>query len=699
MSEPTAESEQVQQGDEPSMEDILASIRKIIADDDQVMDIAPPQPLGEASTVNEGAGFSLSQNLEGELTANTGVESNLQSRNLDEDSVFKGLLDGDDAELSGDALSSSEASVVDLDIDALLGGADFQPSSVDIPMLSEDDFVSDSLSGGLEIDALEMPEMDENADLSISEENEAAISSFLNDDVAFQPLNAETETVKANETLSSDSQNDSIFNESNIEIESNFAAEDESEDSLFAELESIISNEALEMPDMDAAPQSVESDVTDHLIEPVTDRTAKKGFLAAGLAGLGIGKAKSATKDVTESVQSDMKEKLVLNGQADSTPEREVSDFESMLNRLIDDKGDAVEPAIIETEVESDTEALIDSSEFDDIDFNLAGPGLNTDDEDMDLVKSLMADLTEPEVTSESVVSDIAPETVQLTELGSAEALSSGSEVVIPDLGDSETDNQNSDSAEADINIMDEILDMSLEDEIIDHPADTIDGDADVAGDLEDIEAMLEIPTPEQTIPDFTAEDIAAHELENIKENASEPNALTLSEIAASAESDAEALESNSQEIGDVDGVLGIVSLGAAAAGAGAVMTTLQTQEADIEALEEISEEETIDLEVPLESESATKIDNKKETADMARAAAKSDAILDDVTETATADAFASLNQLVEEQAITAERGDRIGDLVMEALRPMLKEWLDSNLKGIVERAVTKEVKRIASGK
>ena len=82
----------------------------------------------------------------------------------------------------------------------------------------------------------------------------------------------------------------------------------------------------------------------------------------------------------------------------------------------------------------------------------------------------------------------------------------------------------------------------------------------------------------------------------------------------------------------------------------------------------------------------------------MARAK-KTDTIIDEVTETASAGAFASLNQVVEEKAVVAERGDRIGDLVQEALRPMLKEWLDANLKGIVERAVTKEVKRISSGK
>jgi cell pole-organizing protein PopZ len=79
--------------------------------------------------------------------------------------------------------------------------------------------------------------------------------------------------------------------------------------------------------------------------------------------------------------------------------------------------------------------------------------------------------------------------------------------------------------------------------------------------------------------------------------------------------------------------------------------------------------------------------------------AVRSDAILDDVTEEATMSAFAQLNQVVEDKAILSERGPRIGDLVQEALKPMLKEWLDENLQGIVERAVAKEVKRIATGK
>lgn len=75
------------------------------------------------------------------------------------------------------------------------------------------------------------------------------------------------------------------------------------------------------------------------------------------------------------------------------------------------------------------------------------------------------------------------------------------------------------------------------------------------------------------------------------------------------------------------------------------------------------------------------------------------DSILDEVTEAAASDAFATLNQLVEEKTEYEESGPRIGDLVQDALRPMLKEWLDEHLKDIVSRAVDKEVKRIASGK
>ena len=38
-------------------------------------------------------------------------------------------------------------------------------------------------------------------------------------------------------------------------------------------------------------------------------------------------------------------------------------------------------------------------------------------------------------------------------------------------------------------------------------------------------------------------------------------------------------------------------------------------------------------------------------------------------------------------------------DLVVEMLRPMLREWLDDNLPGMVERLVRAEIERVARGR
>jgi len=117
--------------------------------------------------------------------------------------------------------------------------------------------------------------------------------------------------------------------------------------------------------------------------------------------------------------------------------------------------------------------------------------------------------------------------------------------------------------------------------------------------------------------------------------------------------------------------------------------------EAESEPELEVAEIETAETQITeFETIDAAEI----ETASMPVKAVKTDTIIDEVTESATAGAFAELNQVVEDKAVFNERGPRIGDLVQDALRPMLKEWLDANLKGIVERAVTKEVKRISKG-
>lgn len=63
------------------------------------------------------------------------------------------------------------------------------------------------------------------------------------------------------------------------------------------------------------------------------------------------------------------------------------------------------------------------------------------------------------------------------------------------------------------------------------------------------------------------------------------------------------------------------------------------------------------------------------------------------------ASAFAGLSASLarpEQTALVGGSGPTIDALARELLRPMLKEWLDANLPGIVEAAVRKEVERIA---
>jgi len=72
------------------------------------------------------------------------------------------------------------------------------------------------------------------------------------------------------------------------------------------------------------------------------------------------------------------------------------------------------------------------------------------------------------------------------------------------------------------------------------------------------------------------------------------------------------------------------------------------------------------------------------------------------VAPAAAAAAAASVGELV--RAVTQERGSAISrggptieDVVREQVRPMLKEWLDNHLPGIVERAVRAEIERVVS--
>jgi cell pole-organizing protein PopZ len=352
-------------------------------------------------------------------------------------------------------------------------------------------------------------------------------------------------------------------------------------------------------------------------------------------------------------------------------------DFEALMDDILVGD-DALQPEI---------EAKLDAGEASEMAARDL-PDIETS-EDMDLVRSLMDDLTDEDVV-EGATGSVDP--VADDDFGMAEAEAGADSAIEADLDTLSSD---------DTDILDTILDMTLDDAIAEIPMDV----PEVQAEIDDLPEPVPEPEIETPISADAAAEIEAVDLEDITDSAP-----SLADIAASAEADAQAL---SLETGATAAAI------AASVGTGAASLT-QSSDADVdmsalmdEAEAAASEAAAADamesdtgpvepavqetIETPNVSEDTSEDTSEMETP-MPRAV-RSDAILDEVTETATATAFAELNQVVEEKAVYNERGPRIGDLVQEALKPMLKDWLDANLKGIVERAVAKEVKRISSGK
>ena len=340
----------------------------------------------------------------------------------------------------------------------------------------------------------------------------------------------------------------------------------------------------------------------------------------------------------------------------------------------------------------------------------LAEPAALSGSEDMDLVKSLMADLTDADLSDadlgELAASEAASEAEDATPDADMpdEVEAPVSEAIAEDaaasdaLADLEELELSEDWFAEDLSIpeiepapaaapvqneqetvLSDILDRALEDE------ERLSGDAEA--DVADPVAVTE-DVPEEAEPEIAPTLPVA-----VAGVATAATVVSLADIAAAADAEAEALDGAAVE---------------------------DVAEADAEPVELIEEPE-LDIEDDFqaveaepESEPEPEPEPNQTTEDgviadddlsqaledevMARTAPLEE-ILDEEVETDTTSAFAELNRLVEEKQVFEERGPRIGDLVQEALKPMLKEWLDENLKGIVERAVQKEVKRIASGK
>lgn len=69
------------------------------------------------------------------------------------------------------------------------------------------------------------------------------------------------------------------------------------------------------------------------------------------------------------------------------------------------------------------------------------------------------------------------------------------------------------------------------------------------------------------------------------------------------------------------------------------------------------------------------------------------DPLLAPETKEQTSDTLAALGAVIVREYEGSER--TLEGLVRELLRPMLKDWLDQNLPGIVERMVSREIMRI----
>ena len=546
MSDQTPNSSDNLNGSDPSMEDILASIRKIISDDEPVAmespeDIAPDAILDVAA---------------------------------------EKVTDVVPSELGVADFNRAEGESVDLNIDDVLAGLD-----------------DDVLASKVETVSVE----------SVNElSNRQAEASEIVDDDAFSNVLDDVLEEKAHD----------------------------------ASLEAI------------SNPQDADDDILSLLGEEIP-------LEAEGLTPELV--AETPAEIQVDELPMDDLDALVADVQVEETVEDAPDDIDALLNGLL---GDDDPLPVEDIDVELDEAGVMDTE---------AEPTGVGETEDLELVKSLMADLSDDPATVESEDDLEALLSIPIAEDTAADALSA--------------------EAAPEDDILGEILDMTLEDELETHPEDL--------AALEDLvaeeEALTETAEPD---PLSSLEDVLAAEQENIAENADIAAELSgeigvaetvveespsLSDIAAAAKADAVAVET--AVIPPVAATAGIAAL----AGGAAIMKKVSDEAPN----NDVAELQVTPTEITTEP---TPEPIPHQEIEMPIKAVKTDAILDDVTEAATAGAFAELNQVVEDKAIFNERGPRIGDLVQEALRPMLKEWLDANLKGIVERAVTKEVKRISKG-
>ncbi len=369
----------------------------------------------------------------------------------------------------------------------------------------------------------------------------------------------------------------------------------------------------------------------------------------------------------------------------------------SLLADLMDEPKDEA-PQVVEEE-EGDLhsefeEALADTSPevVPDVDF-ITGETLDADaleaifEEDAPVVQEVVAaPVVEPKTaeitpvkTKPVEVAKPAEAVIQERDFVTGELIESVDEAVI--FGDSTS------------SILDEVLQKSVEDEVALHE--------ELVGIAKE-EAPAVEPVVRSEINHKVSENKVVEPKPKVRKDIVLDAAAPIKEVANKAADDVQK-DDDVVVLPEVDtksklSLLQKTTTSSAIVGLGAATALVQNNEEEAEA--PIIKVPNVELEVPPQEKaelSPTENQTQKDE-DMAQAA-KMETILDEETVSGSASAFASLNNAVEEKAKVQDSGPAIGDLVQDALKPMLKEWLDKNLKGIVERAVTKEVKRISSGK
>ncbi len=465
---------------------------------------------------------------------------------------------------------------------------------------------------------------------------------------------------------------------------------------------------------------SVVSDLEDRLssdrvIEERIELTERKSDMPAGLV---FSNAFDDLVKQDKNLNQDKDLELSLTGELETVSDDEIEE-------LIGDV--QTESLVTRESVESDVE--MDLEQGDDGVFDL-----DDGESDLDIVKSLMADLADTSFLDDDML---------VSGEGAVEAFSdmTSHDIAPVETLDTTVDDVLNDLTSADIESNSAVADDPIDDILADLGMDLVEAEPTKEMESLDLEPeeVLDIVVAEENraeeeqdqilneILELTIEDEEA-ELKDeltlaVEETALEELSETtednpLLQIAAEAEADAGAIDGPAL-MGSGIGAAVATNAAALSKDEDRIEMTLPPEdgqsteeilnELDLalaEVAQEDSQDEVSDPEpepepevvAETEADATDQFVEPEEAEDMPKAARK-DAIINEVTEEATVDAFAELSQAVEDKAVFTESGPRIGDIVQDALRPMLKEWLDENLKGIVERAVAKEVKRISSGK